>query len=201
MASQPASKRLLSDENSNLLIYMTGHGGNEFLKFQDSEEISAFDIADALAQMNEKKRYKEVLFMIDTCEANTMFSRIYSPNILATGSSMLGESSYSHHADVDIGVAVIDRYTYYHLEFLERFVSERGSNATIAEQFSYVNAEKCDSTPGVRTDLFARRLDEVKVTDFFGGVSAVELNGIYQDFELQDRAGNSYDEGTAGVPN
>ena len=36
---------------------MTGHGGNEFLKFQDNEEISAFDIADAFEQMYQKKRY------------------------------------------------------------------------------------------------------------------------------------------------
>lgn len=35
---------------------MTGHGGNEFLKFQDNEEISAFDVADALEQMWQKKR-------------------------------------------------------------------------------------------------------------------------------------------------
>jgi phosphatidylinositol glycan class K len=35
---------------------MTGHGGNEFLKFQDNEEISAFDIADAFEQMYQKKR-------------------------------------------------------------------------------------------------------------------------------------------------
>jgi glycosylphosphatidylinositol transamidase (GPIT) subunit GPI8 len=33
--------------------------------------------------------------MIDTCQANTMYSQIYSPNILATGSSELGENSYS----------------------------------------------------------------------------------------------------------
>ena len=36
---------------------MTGHGGDEFLKFQDNEEISAFDIADAIEQMHEKRRY------------------------------------------------------------------------------------------------------------------------------------------------
>jgi glycosylphosphatidylinositol transamidase (GPIT) subunit GPI8 len=36
---------------------MTGHGGNEFLKFQDNEEISAFDIADAFEQMWQKKRW------------------------------------------------------------------------------------------------------------------------------------------------
>jgi hypothetical protein len=35
---------------------MTGHGGNEFLKFQDNEEVSAFDIADAIEQMSEKRR-------------------------------------------------------------------------------------------------------------------------------------------------
>lgn len=95
---------------------MTGHGGNEFLKFQDAEEISSFDLADAFEQMWEKRRlekrnicifflldflsyfqfrYHEVLFMIDTCQANTMYSQIYSPNILATGSSEIGENSYS----------------------------------------------------------------------------------------------------------
>ena len=47
----------MTDERSNILVYMTGHGGNEFLKFQDAEEISAFDLADAFEQMWEKKRY------------------------------------------------------------------------------------------------------------------------------------------------
>jgi len=53
----PRSKRLMSDERSNVLVYLTGHGGNEFLKFQDAEEISAYDLADAFEQMWEKKRY------------------------------------------------------------------------------------------------------------------------------------------------
>lgn len=28
------SRRLLSDENSNVLVYITGHGGDEFMKIQ-----------------------------------------------------------------------------------------------------------------------------------------------------------------------
>ncbi|KAF8623188.1 hypothetical protein AX17_007513 [Amanita inopinata Kibby_2008] len=117
--SVPRSKRLLTDERSNVFVYMTGHGGNEFLKFQDNEEISAHDIADAFEQMYQKKRYNEIFFMIDTCQANTMYSKFYSPNILATGSSMLDESSYSYANDQDLGVAVIDAYTHYVLEFME----------------------------------------------------------------------------------
>lgn len=32
--STPRSKRLLTDDGSNILVYLVGHGGNGFLKFQ-----------------------------------------------------------------------------------------------------------------------------------------------------------------------
>ncbi|ODV89553.1 hypothetical protein CANCADRAFT_140678 [Tortispora caseinolytica NRRL Y-17796] len=170
----PRSKRLLTDDRSNIFIYMTGHGGNEFLKFQDAEEISAHDIADAFAQMYEKRRYNEIFFMIDTCQANTMYSHFYSPNILAVGSSELDESSYSHHADIDIGVAVIDRFTYYNLEFLENV--SRTSNLTLADLFNSYDSEEIASHPGIRTDLYQRDLSDVLITDFFGNVQEVEID-------------------------
>lgn len=47
----------MTDSNSNILVYMTGHGGDEFLKFQDNEEISAFDLADAFGGMWAKGRF------------------------------------------------------------------------------------------------------------------------------------------------
>jgi GPI-anchor transamidase subunit K len=53
----PRSKRLLSDEGSHILLYMTGHGGDEFLKFQDSEELQSHDLADVVKQMKEKHRW------------------------------------------------------------------------------------------------------------------------------------------------
>jgi phosphatidylinositol glycan class K len=62
----PRSKRLLTDDRSNIFVYMTGHGGDEFLKFQDNEEISAFDLADAFEQMWQKKRcVKVVVFVLE----------------------------------------------------------------------------------------------------------------------------------------
>ncbi|MBA0618838.1 hypothetical protein Godav_028126, partial [Gossypium davidsonii] len=97
----PRSKRLLSDEGSHILLYMTGHGGDEFLKFQDSEELQSHDLADAVKQMKEKHRFKELLIMVDTCQAATLFNQLQSPGVLAIGSSMKGENSYSHHLDSD----------------------------------------------------------------------------------------------------
>jgi glycosylphosphatidylinositol transamidase (GPIT) subunit GPI8 len=193
----PRSKRLMTDERSNILVYMTGHGGNEFLKFQDAEEISAFDLADAFGQMWEKKRYApyltprcavsnvflryhEMLFMIDTCQANTMYSKFYSPNILATGSSEIDQSSYSHHADQDVGVAVIDRYTYYNLEFLETQVRDPTSKLTMGDLFDSYDEEKIHSHPGIRYDLFEGGEQSARnrlVMDFFGNVQNVEIEG------------------------
>ncbi|TFK90451.1 hypothetical protein K466DRAFT_484750 [Polyporus arcularius HHB13444] len=171
--SVPRSKRLLTDDSSNVFIFMTGHGGNEFLKFQDNEEISAFDIADAIAQMWEKKRYHELFFMIDTCQANTMYSKFYSPNVLATGSSVIHENSYSYENDYDLGVAVIDSYTHYILEFMEGI--NKTSQTTMEDLFNYYDPEKIHSHPGVRSDLFGRPLRDALVTDFFGGVAQAEI--------------------------
>ena len=79
-----------------------------------------------------------------------MFRTFYSPNIVATGSSSVNEDSLSvshtphpapslhhnmqctqHHLDSAIGVHVIDRWTYYALEFLEKV--SPGSKSTIAQ--------------------------------------------------------------------
>jgi phosphatidylinositol glycan class K len=174
----PRSKRLGSDEGSNILIYMTGHGGSEFLKFQDSEEISSWDLADAFQQMREKKRYNELLFMIDTCQANTLYRQFYAPGMIATGSSEEDESSYSHHADNDVGVAVIDRWTYYVLEFLETQVTGPTSDKTLGDLFDSYDVEKIHSNPGVRWDLFPggeQAGRSRRVVDFFGNVQSVEV--------------------------
>ena len=190
----PAGKRLGTDEGSNILIYMTGHGGSEFLKFQDSEEISSWDLADAFAQMREKKRYNEMLFMIDTCQANTLYRQFYAPGMIATGSSEEEESSYSHHADNDVGVAVIDRWTYYVLDFLETQVTGPKSEKTLGDLFDSYDIRKIHSNPGVRWDLFpggeaAGR--SRRVVDFFGNVQSVEVQGNVTEIDhlKEDMAG------------
>lgn len=116
--------------------------------------------------------------MIDTCQANTMYSRIYSPNIIALGSSELAQSSYSHHSDSDVGVAVIDRYTYYILEFLEGHVNEPSSKKTLGDLIDSYDESKIHSTPGLRYDLFPggeKAVRERLLMDFFGNAQNVEI--------------------------
>uniref|UniRef100_A0A6I8RZ84 GPI-anchor transamidase n=1 Tax=Xenopus tropicalis TaxID=8364 RepID=A0A6I8RZ84_XENTR len=171
--STPRLKRLLSDDRSNILIYMTGHGGNGFLKFQDSEEITNVELADAFEQMWQKRRYNELLFIIDTCQGASMYKQFYSPNIMALASSQVGEDSLSHQPDLGIGVHLMDRYTFYLLEFLEEI--NPASQNSMNDLFQVCPKSLCVSTPGHRTDLFQRDPSTVLITDFFGSVRKVEL--------------------------
>ena len=109
-----------------------------------------------------------------------MYSKLYSPNIIATGSSELDQSSYSHHADNDVGVAVIDRYTYYNLEFLESEVRDLSSKKTVGDLFDSYTYEKIHSNAGVRYDLFPGGADVARsrlLTDFFGNIQNIEVDG------------------------
>ncbi|XP_070505115.1 putative GPI-anchor transamidase [Chironomus tepperi] len=167
------SKKLLTDPGSNVLIYLTGHGGEGFLKFQDSEEITSQELADAIEQMWQKQRYHELFFMIDTCQAASMYEKFYSPNILAVASSLVGEDSLSHHVDPAIGVYIIDRYTYYALEFLEKV--QPNSKATMGEFLTVCPKRVCISTVGIRRDLYPKDPNSVPITNFFGSVRPIEI--------------------------
>merc|ERR1740139_1188947 len=135
----PLSRRLRSTSDSKLLIFMTGHGGDGFLKFQDENEILSTDLAWAFADMRSSGRYDEILLMTDTCEAHTIANDIdyvKSPNVHVVSSSLLGENSYAHHADMALGVAVIDRFTRATVQYIEGENSagaRKGPDATIGD--------------------------------------------------------------------
>lgn len=99
-ADYPRSKRLMTDDRSNILIYMTGHGGNEFLKFQDAEEISSFDLGDAFEQMWEKKRYDALQSFALTWLTRTQIPRVTVHDRYMPGQHHVRRILYTkHHCD------------------------------------------------------------------------------------------------------
>jgi len=177
--NSPRSKQLLSDETSNVLVYLTGHGGDGFLKFQEAEEITNIELADVFEQMWQKGRYNELLLLTDTCQAASIHQKCYSPNILAAASSQVGEDSLSHHDDPKLGVPVIDRWTYYILQFLESVHPD--SKKTMQEFFDKTSDyHLVRSHPHVRSDLFKRPLDKTLLTDFFGSVHTTEITKTFE---------------------
>jgi len=162
----PRSRRLNTDSKSNVLFYLTGHGGEDFLKFQDDEEISAYELADAFEQMHQKKRFNEFLFIIDTCQAASMIRSAYSPGFVGFASSMVGEDSLSHHVDMGLGVYMVDRFTFHLLEFLETV--KPNSKKKLSELKKVCPTSQCISTPVNKFNMSPERQRTAKVIDFFG---------------------------------
>lgn len=44
------------NSNAVVVVLYSGHGGDGFLKFQDAEEITSVELADAFEQMWQKRR-------------------------------------------------------------------------------------------------------------------------------------------------
>lgn len=167
----PWNKRINTDENSNILIFMSGHGGNNFLKFQDSEEISSEDLSNAFEEMHQMKRYKSILFIADTCQAGSLLN-FKSPNIISIGSSKLGQNSYSHHHDPKLGVAVIDRFTYFTLEFFKN-----SYNSTLKELTSYFQPSFVYSDIEVKSNIDLN----IPLKNYFSNqIKFVESNDEYE---------------------
>ncbi|GIL77306.1 hypothetical protein Vretifemale_6785 [Volvox reticuliferus] len=167
----PRSKRLISDASSNVLVYLSGHGGNEFIKFNDVEELLAQDLADALAQMAEKGRYRELLMIVETCEAATLLQRVSAPNVITIASSQKEQQSLSFKSDPELGLSLIDRFTYQTLAFFESI--DIKSMATLADLFGTYSYEFMQSHFSYRMTNATRRPRDVKLTNFWGSVADV----------------------------
>ena len=60
---------LRSNEQSNVLLYLSGHGGDGFFKAHDAQELSAEHLAVTLEEMRRRGRYRNLLVVADTCKA------------------------------------------------------------------------------------------------------------------------------------
>eukprot|EP01063_Lacrimia_lanifica_P039944 TRINITY_DN890_c3_g1_i1.p1 TRINITY_DN890_c3_g1~~TRINITY_DN890_c3_g1_i1.p1 ORF type:complete len:367 (+),score=149.80 TRINITY_DN890_c3_g1_i1:45-1145(+) len=164
-ANTAANKRLLSDKDSNVMVYLSGHGGDQFLKFQDATEVTHQDVQDTLWQMWEGLRYHSLLFIVETCQAATLIEGITAPAVTAMGSSLKGENAYSHHNDPDIGLHVIDRWTYYALEELNALAPH--SKMSLKKFFGKFNANLLGSHI-YTTSTHPLPLNKLLVRDYYG---------------------------------
>jgi glycosylphosphatidylinositol transamidase (GPIT) subunit GPI8 len=147
------------------LLYLTGHGGDKFIKFQDAEEVTSRELAQAFAHMNSLNRYNEILFVSDTCQAFTLADEIHADNVISIGSSLRGENSYGHHVDQNYGVAVIDSFTYAFHSFTRTVPSWQ--KRSIKDWIDTATFAKLNSHVGFTDTTSQRKINTIPMADFF----------------------------------
>ena len=177
----PPSRQLRSHANASVLLYLTGHGGDGFLKFHDQEELLASDLGRAVADMYERQRYGELLIMLDTCQAATIYGDIDVPGWIGVSSSVLGQSSYALHSDPHLGAHLVDEFTYHMVRYLDSvsFESLCWNNRTgdetrrhrplrLEDLVDHIRKQKrMSSAVDVDVSKLKRAYADVPVSDFF----------------------------------
>ena len=178
----PSRKLPELNSSSNIFIFLTGHGGDSFFKFQDMEEISTPDFQSIFQQMHILNRYNSILFVTDTCQAFTLSEGIEDivPNVISIGSSLRDENSYAHHLDRNLGVSVIDRFTHQFMSFLTSTKNRKNwDRLSILQLVNSMTWRALRSNVGIRGDLDGRGMNSVKVWEFFEDISRKKKqNGI-----------------------
>lgn len=201
-ADAPENQRIAPGPNSNVLIYITGHSGEHFMKFHDYEFLTSYDVASALDTMHRRRQYNRLLFVVDTCQADTLTTHIRAPNVVSVASSRVNYDSMSsllHHIP-ELGNALVDGfaaewYTEFHARFAVKpegkrfpvFRVPRGSQSLWAHFNSLdearVRSSYCISHEESEEGRRALETDW-QVSDFFGNGPRLntQKRGAWQPF-------------------
>eukprot|EP01040_Poterioochromonas_malhamensis_P013621 gene13621-15009_t len=186
---------------SKILFYMTGHGGDEFFKFNDYEEFNAVALFDLFQQLYYHQRYDEILLITDTCQASTMASTdsLLSkvPGVTVLASSQRGENSYSYYPDEDLGIPIIDRFTFrlYHFFYINylkdlkakkqqqqinsKRLSTSAKRLTLKDLHNFIDPDFISSTPSIQQSKNVRRpANKMYLLDFFSNIALTDSGQI-----------------------
>ena len=109
-----------------------------------------------------------------------MIRSTYTEGFVGFASSKVGEDSLSHHVDHDLGVYMVDRFTYHLLEFLEKI--EPDSEELLSTMKRVCPPSLCISTPVNKFDLLKpNRQKTAKVVDFFGSERAAIFTELAEE--------------------
>jgi GPI-anchor transamidase subunit K len=183
----PLSKRLQTNSNSNVFVFFSGHGGDEFFKFQDFEEISSNDLYVLFYEMKLKGRYNNLLFLVDTCQASTLTEKMVNlPGFISLSSSKKDENSYAYITNNHLGITVIDRFTYSLLQFLRKYSKSKAqlSHKTVEDLYSSFKRNFLHSTPILH--ISSPNEEQHYLNEFFDSTVQVRL--------VEKRVGGSDDQ-------
>lgn len=128
--------------------------------------------------MHLKKRYNEILFILDTCQASTLANYIDAPNITFVGSSMKNENSYAYDVNTELGLSVIDRFSHSLIDFFSKrfskvhhFSEKYESSTTLQNLINSMTNFFLLSTVHVMTTKKNKDLRFVNLLDFFRSIS------------------------------
>lgn len=111
--------------------------------------------------------YSELLLFIDSCEAESMFDQIETPNILMMSSSRRDENAFSHAFQENLNTFLGDKFTFYLHLFLKESSYQKLHKTTLKDFPQLYDFSKLDSHLAFKNNFPDKNLEDFKLTDYF----------------------------------
>jgi len=160
------ARQLKSDKNSKIVVIITSHGGENFIKVRNFLVVLTDELNRTLNEMYIKGKYKELIFVLDTCEGYTLYNHVNVPNIFFVASSLLGQKSSSHSYDDIIMGPTVDKFHFLMYNMLTDIHKARNYNVTVEQFFGEIKSRKNFLETDVTWDNKIER--KLYIKDFFG---------------------------------
>lgn len=164
-SSTPRNKRMMSGPKSKIFFFMNGHGGDSFLKIQDTMVFRNVDLADALKEMQVKERFGEILIVLDTCQAFSMFNYVDIPNVHSIGSSLTGQMAKSYGSNDELGISSSDHFTYFFNEIFRGKSYDSIKNLNLKQIINELPESKILSQIGFKSQTPS---EKIKIANYIG---------------------------------
>jgi len=132
--------------------------------------------------MHLKRKYKEIFFLLDTCEAMSMFDDITAPNMILMGTSLHDQPAKSYQWDRRLNSWLNDHFTFHLTEYLRNPVKFT-KNSRLNSFISLFPKDLILSDVDIKSTLTHRALEDVKVADYLPLTSEVDNGSKYFNIE------------------
>lgn len=179
-------RQLNTNKNSKIIVIITSHGGENFIKIRGTMVILSEELNRTLNEMYIKEKYKELVFILDTCEGYSLYDYVNVPNIYFVASALLNQKASSYSYDNEIMGPTVDKFHFLLYKSLIDIRNQFKFNITIHDMLNDIKGKKDFlSTDVTISDKINRN---ITVGEFFGDMRKDQQNEFFSflNFNLLD---------------
>ena len=159
-------RQLNSNKDSKIIVLITSHGGENFIKVRNFLVVLSDELNRTLNEMYIKGKYKELVFVVDTCEGYSLYDHVKVPNIFFISSSTLGQKASSYSYDENLMGPTVDKFHFLLYKSLKNIHENKMYNTTLDKLFKDIKDKKQFLETDVTWDNKINRV--LYVNEFFG---------------------------------
>lgn len=189
------AKVLESNENDNVFIFISGHGGVGFLKMHDGSKLYADSLNKAIREAYNKKLFSKMIIYVEACESGSLFDGFLSNDgpVYAVTAANSSNPSYAtfcpYNSDIingaHLGTCLSDAFANEWMSDTELYSSYKNYDWSLRDQWTNIEHKIKRSYPQVFGN---KDLQDLSILNFQANRTYIESSDNVDEFDYHRKA-------------